>query len=109
MKKKFALILIELETDEEDGVVEECVLDNEALTLTDEDIRYIVENTPASKELTSREKEVLVSLLKGRRREETAGELFLSVATVKKHLSSIYKKLGVKNRFELLSRFYRET
>ena len=106
MKKKFALIVVELDTDE-DGVVEECVLDEEALTLGDADICYIVENAPQSVLLTAREKEVLASILKGRRRLETANELFVTESTVKKHLHSIYAKLGVKNRFELISKIYR--
>lgn len=108
MKKKIALIVVELDTEEEDGVVDECVLDEKALTLDDDDIKYIVENTPASASLTVREKEVLASILKGRRRAETADELFMSESTVKKHSRSIYAKLGVKNRFGLLSKIYRE-
>ena len=108
VKKKIALIVVELETEETDGTVEECVLDREALSLTDEDILYLVEHTPATATLTAREKEVLAATLKGRRRADTAEELFLSESTVKKHLRSIYAKLGVKNKYELLSLLYRQ-
>lgn len=69
---------MELETEEADGAVEECVLDREALSLTDEDILYLVEHTPASAAWTAREKEVLAATLKSRRRVDTAEELFLS-------------------------------
>lgn len=108
MKKKFALIIVEVDEDE-NGVVEDCVVEEEALTFEDADIRYIVESAPASAQLTAREKEVLTSILKGRRRMETANELFVTESTVKKHSRAIYAKFGVKNRFELLSKLYRET
>lgn len=106
VKKKIALIVVELETDETDHI-EECVLDEQALSLSDEVILHLVEDTPAGKQLTAREKEVLISGLKSRRRKDIASDLFLSEATVKKHLHSIYAKLGVKNRFELISKIYR--
>lgn len=105
MRKKFALIIVEID-EEENGVVEECVLDEEALSFDDADIHYIVES--ASGQLTEREREVLASILKGRKRAETANELFVTESTVKKHSRAIYAKFGVKNRFELLSKLYRD-
>ena len=105
MRKKFALIIVEID-EEENGVLEECVLDEEALSFDDADIHYIVES--ASGQLTEREREVLASILKGRKRAETANELFVTESTVKKHSRAIYAKFGVKNRFELLSKLYRD-
>ena len=107
MKKKIALIVVELETDEEDCVVDECMVDEKALALDDEDIRRITEVLPDSQKLTEREKEVLTSILKCRRRAETAEELYLSESSVKKHSRAIYAKFGVKNKFELLTKLYR--
>ena len=107
MRKKFALIIVEID-EEENGVVEECVLDEEALSFDDADIRYIVESASASGQLTEREREVLASILKGRKRAETANELLVTESTVKKHSRAIYAKFGVKNRFELLSKLYRD-
>ena len=107
MRKKFALIIVEID-EEENGVVEECVLDEEALSFDDADIHYIVESASASGQLTEREREVLASILKGRKRAETANELFVTESTVKKHSRTIYAKFGVKNRFELLSKLYRD-
>ena len=55
---------------------------------------------PAADLLTEREREVLACLVRGARNEEIAAELFLSPATVKSHLSSIYSKLEVRSRHE---------
>jgi DNA-binding NarL/FixJ family response regulator len=51
-----------------------------------------------NRELTPREKEVLVFLTQGKTTREIAAELDLGESTVKCHLSSIYMKLGVSNR-----------
>lgn len=48
--------------------------------------------------LTSREYEVLQLLAKGHRNAEIAEELFLSVSTVKTHVSSLLEKMDVKSR-----------
>lgn len=52
--------------------------------------------------LSNREQEVLQKLLEGKSREEIARELFITESTVKKHSSSIYAKLEVKNKVELI-------
>ena len=50
--------------------------------------------------LTSRECQVLRLVAKGHRNSEIAAELFLSEATVQRHVANIYAKLGVRNRAE---------
>lgn len=50
--------------------------------------------------LTSREQEILAFLTVGMTTAEISAKLYLSQATVKAHLSSIYRKLGVSNRTE---------
>jgi DNA-binding CsgD family transcriptional regulator len=52
--------------------------------------------------LSEREQEVVQCVLEGLPNRDTAERLFVSEVTVKKHLSSIYRKLEVKNRNELL-------
>ncbi len=52
--------------------------------------------------LSRREREVVELLIRGRSNLEIAQELFLSEATVKKHISNIYGKLQVKKRAQLL-------
>jgi ATP/maltotriose-dependent transcriptional regulator MalT len=50
--------------------------------------------------LTARESQVLRLVAKGHRNSEIAAELFLSAATVQRHVSNIYAKVGVRNRAE---------
>ncbi len=54
--------------------------------------------------LTEREREVLTLIATGATNGEIAGRLFLSPHTVKEHTSSLYKKLGVRNRAEAVQR-----
>ncbi|KAB2342966.1 response regulator [Actinomadura rudentiformis] len=48
--------------------------------------------------LSDRELEVVRALARGRTNQEIASELFISLSTVKSHLSGIQTKLGVRNR-----------
>jgi DNA-binding NarL/FixJ family response regulator len=52
--------------------------------------------------LTEREREVMDQVVAGLSNEEIAGELFLSPATVKTHVSRILGKLGVRDRVRLV-------
>lgn len=52
--------------------------------------------------ITRRETDVLRRLLDGLKNLEIAEELDMSEQTVKDHLSNIYMKLGVENRFSLV-------
>lgn len=54
----------------------------------------------ASPKLTNREEQIMNELAQGMLNKEIAGNLNISVETVKKHLKSIFKKLGVRNRVE---------
>jgi LuxR family maltose regulon positive regulatory protein len=49
-------------------------------------------------QLTVRESEVLRRLASALSTDDIAGELYLSVNTVKTHLKSIYRKLGTSGR-----------
>jgi ATP/maltotriose-dependent transcriptional regulator MalT len=54
--------------------------------------------------LSVRELEVLHLLASGKTNAEVAGDLFVSVGTVKSHTGNIYRKLGARNRAEALNR-----
>jgi DNA-binding CsgD family transcriptional regulator len=53
--------------------------------------------------LTEREAEIVVNITEGQKNSEIALELELSEQTIKNHIESVYKKLGVTNRVELLN------
>ena len=61
-----------------------------------------IQNQQAIKkfELSRREKEVLDLIAKGKTNSDIANALYISVRTVKFHVSSILNKLNVKNRTE---------
>jgi DNA-binding NarL/FixJ family response regulator len=52
--------------------------------------------------LTEREREVIDLIAQGLRNKQIAERLFISQTTVTHHLSSIYAKLGVSDRLELV-------
>lgn len=51
--------------------------------------------------LTTREEEVLIAAATGRTNAEIAGELHISLSTVKTHLTSVMGKIGARNRVEI--------
>ncbi|MEI7988273.1 MAG: LuxR C-terminal-related transcriptional regulator [Chloroflexota bacterium] len=53
--------------------------------------------------LTSRELEVLKLIEAGQPNQEIAGQLVISMPTVKRHISNIYAKLGVKSRTQAIA------
>ncbi len=57
--------------------------------------------------LTAREREVIALLAEGLPSKQIAERLFISEATVSHHLGSIFNKLGVTNRLELVVYAYR--
>ena len=64
--------------------------------------------SPASaslpEQLTARETEVLRLVAAGMRNQEIADALFISLATVKRHIANAYGKLGVTHRTEAVAR-----
>lgn len=63
-------------------------------------VRELNRSDPKKNEirLTKREKDVLDLLVKGNTNKEMADIMFISEKTVKNHLTSIFRKLGVKDR-----------
>ena len=59
----------------------------------------------AQYELTDRETEILQLILAGKSNQEISDELFITVGTVKAHIHSIFGKLDVSRRSQLMTRF----
>ena len=53
-----------------------------------------------TKEITPREKEVLIKMSEGKENDRIAKEMFISVHTVKMHNKSIFKKLEANGRVQ---------
>jgi DNA-binding NarL/FixJ family response regulator len=51
--------------------------------------------------LTDREEQVLAAVARGRTNSEIAGELYITLSTVKTHIASLMAKLGARNRVEI--------
>ena len=54
--------------------------------------------------ITDREREIILKVIQGKSNADIAGELFISLATVKTHLHNIYTKIGVESRYDLLAK-----
>nr|WP_294690886.1 response regulator transcription factor [uncultured Friedmanniella sp.] len=68
--------------------------------------KTVLRRSAAADKLSAREREVMELLSKGMTTDEVAQKLFLSATTVRVHVSSVLKKLRVKDRdsaFRLLS------
>ncbi len=62
----------------------------------------------ASYGLTVREQEILRLVLQGSSNKHIENKLFISASTVRNHIYNIYRKLGVKNRLELVNRIAKD-
>ncbi len=58
----------------------------------------------AKYEITEREREIILKVIQGKSNADIAGELVISLATVKTHLHNIFTKTDVDSRYDLLAR-----
>ena len=54
--------------------------------------------------LTSRERDICREVIAGHSTADIAGRLFISAHTVQDHLKSVFAKVGVRSRGELVAR-----
>ena len=66
---------------------------------------HLIKNGIVYQNLTRREIEVSLSILSNLTYKEIAKDLFIAESTVSKHASNIFKKTGVKNKRQFLTRF----
>ncbi|MFT4021224.1 MAG: LuxR C-terminal-related transcriptional regulator [Acinetobacter sp.] len=69
-------------------------------------LQHTAQSTPTPvhliDELTNKERKVLNLILKGKKNQDIANELFVSLATVKTHIQHIFQKTMVNTRQELI-------
>ena len=73
-------------------------------TFSAKDIAGAMKRTRNSFGLSQRELQILTQLHKGAPLKEFAESLFISESTLKTHLSSIYRKMAVKNRVQAIEK-----
>jgi DNA-binding CsgD family transcriptional regulator len=88
--------LIEIESTEEEGVSDGRLVDPETIQ------RY--ENNLVKFHLSPREREVVGHVMEGHKYKEIAGIMFISQATVHKHIEKIFRKTTVHSRDDLVSK-----
>jgi len=69
--------------------------------------KKLLVSTHEEEKLSKRETEILELLAKGLQNKEVAVQLFISDATVKKHIENIYAKLQLRSRVELVNWYNR--
>ncbi|MEY4926215.1 MAG: hypothetical protein RI894_651, partial [Bacteroidota bacterium] len=63
-------------------------------------------NVPEANDLSTREREIIELISKGKIEKEVAAELNISSKTVKTHITNIYNKLQVNTRVEALNKYF---
>jgi len=63
---------------------------------------------PAAKALTAREREIVALVGRGLRNGEIARALYISDVTVRNHLTSVFRKLGLSSRVALAAHAYQQ-
>ena len=74
------------------------------LTFSARDIAGAMTRSRDTFGLSQRELQILSQLYKGEPLREFAQSLFITESTLKTHLSSIYRKMGVKNRVQAIEK-----
>ena len=71
-------------------------------TLLEGQFRDQTPTPPAYLGLTEKEREVFAAVAKGRSNTEIAGQIFASESTVKTHVGAILRKLGLRDRVQIV-------
>lgn len=86
-------------------IVEHAVKDYQRSNSSPDQVVY---ELTAAYGLSKREQQVCLALIDGNKNSEIANKLFISTHTVKCHVTSLYRKLGVNSRHEILQAVNRQ-
>ena len=90
------------------GWVRQKDLDLQVQNLSAVEEGFKLDHFLSGKDITSREKEVLLMIIKDMTNPQISKKLYISLFTVKKHISNIYQKLSVQSRQELMDKIAQE-
>jgi DNA-binding NarL/FixJ family response regulator len=63
--------------------------------------QFAIQESPASRQLTARESEIVRHVASGMRNAQVAERLSISESTVKTHLNRVFQKLRLRDRLQL--------
>ena len=75
---------------------------NKNYYISDVDTKDINNEFLKKYDITKREKEIILLIIKGYNNKKIADSIFVSINTVKTHIYNIYSKLNINNRYELM-------
>ena len=81
--------------------------EKESLGINKPDTRVKIEKFYHDQGLSKREMEIADLIVAGKSNEEIEDELFISIATVKRHISNIFLKLDINSRSQLMNMVFR--
>ena len=67
--------------------------------------RHRIENYCLQKKITSREMEIVHLIIEGKSNKEIEEILYISLSTVRNHITNIFTKLKVNSRMKLIKQF----
>ena len=102
-KKQQGLIVEKMQKE-----VEELIQELKNSTVNKKGIAEKMTEISIKNNLSERETEVLLLITKGLNNKEIAEQLFISIHTVKYHISNLYEKLDIKNRKQITSKLISE-
>ena len=83
--------------------------EKEGWTLRNPETRLKIENFYRNHGLSKREMEIADLIVSGKSNEQIEKELYISIFTVKKHISNIFLKMEINSRSQLVSKVLQET